>query len=77
MADDDNDDLRRAVERVLEGRRIVQMQKGLIIRLRSAGADTRDAERTLRTLEPKALRGTPRFYQKKIAQFYLDGSHRG
>jgi hypothetical protein len=51
MADDENDDLRRAEEHVLEGRRIVQMQKGLIIRLRSAGADTWDAERTLRTLE--------------------------
>jgi hypothetical protein len=51
MADDENDDLRRAEERVAEGRRIVQMQKGRIIRLRSAGADTWDAERTLRTLE--------------------------
>jgi hypothetical protein len=51
MADDENDDLRRAEEHVLEGRRIVQMQKGLIIRLRSAGADTWDSERTLRTLE--------------------------
>jgi hypothetical protein len=57
MVDVENDDLRRAEERVLEGRRIVQMQKGLIIRLRSVGADTWDAERTLRTLEiePKAL----------------------
>jgi hypothetical protein len=51
MAGDENDDLRRAEEHVAEGRRIVQMQKGRIIRLRSAGVDTWDAERTLRTLE--------------------------
>jgi hypothetical protein len=31
MADDENDNLRRAEEHVLEGRRIVQMQKGLVI----------------------------------------------
>jgi hypothetical protein len=51
MADEENDDLRRAEERVAEGRRIVQMQKGRIVRLRSAGADTWDAERTLRLFE--------------------------
>jgi hypothetical protein len=41
------DDLRRAEELVAEGRRIVQQQKGRILRLRAAGVDTRDAQRTL------------------------------
>jgi len=39
------DDLRRAEELVAEERRIVQ--KGRILRLRAAGVDTRDAQRTL------------------------------
>jgi hypothetical protein len=46
-----NDDVRRAEEHVAEGRPIVQMQKGRIIRLRAAGVDTWDAERTLRIFE--------------------------
>ena len=36
---------------MVEGRRIVWQQKGLIARLRAAGFDTLDAERTLRVLE--------------------------
>jgi hypothetical protein len=40
-------DLRRAEELVAEGRRVVQQQKGRIIRLRAAGVDTWDAQRTL------------------------------
>ena len=45
---DHESDLRRAEELVLEARRIVQEQKGLIIRLRGTGADTSSAEMTLR-----------------------------
>jgi hypothetical protein len=45
------DDLTKATCRVEEARRIVWRQKGRIIRLRSAGSDTRDAETTLRLLE--------------------------
>jgi hypothetical protein len=48
-------DLRRAEELVAEGCRIVQQQKGRIIRLRAAGVETWDAERTLRLLEPVPL----------------------
>lgn len=53
-------DLRRAEELVAEGRRIVQQQKGLIVRLRAAGVDTLEAERTLRLFEANlgALRNT-------------------
>jgi hypothetical protein len=53
---DANDDIRRAEEHVAEARRLVQMQKGFIVRLRAAGADTWDAERTLRTLESNLKR---------------------
>ena len=42
------DELRRAEELVAEARRIVQQQKGRIIRLRAAGVDTWHAERALR-----------------------------
>ena len=45
------DDLAKASALVEEARRIVWRQKGQIIRLRAAGADTQDAERTLRLLE--------------------------
>jgi hypothetical protein len=45
------DDLRRAEELVAEARRIVQQQKGRIIRLRAAGVDTWDAERVLHLFE--------------------------
>jgi hypothetical protein len=50
MRDHEND-LRRAEELVSEARRIVQQQKGLIIRLRGAGVDTTNAELMLRFLE--------------------------
>jgi hypothetical protein len=56
MADEENDDIRRADEHVAEGRRIVQMQKGRIIRLRAVGVDTWDAERTLRMFETNLKR---------------------
>ena len=45
------DDIRRAEELVAEARRIVQQQKGRIMRLRAAGVDTWDAERALRLFE--------------------------
>ena len=45
------DDLRRVEEHVAEARRYVQRQKGLIIRLRVAGANTLDAQRILWLLE--------------------------
>jgi hypothetical protein len=44
-------DLHRANELVLEARRIVQQQKGLIVRLRSARVDTTNAELMLRFFE--------------------------
>jgi hypothetical protein len=47
----DVDYLSKARCRVEEARRIVWEQKGRIIRLRAAGRDTWDAERTLRLLE--------------------------
>ena len=49
-------DLRRAEELVAEGRRIVQQQKGFIVRLRAAGVDTLEAERTLRLFEANLRR---------------------
>ena len=45
------DDLRRVEEHVAEARRMVQRQKGLIVRLRAAGANTLDANRILWLLE--------------------------
>ena len=53
---DFENDLRRAEELVAEGRRIVQQQKGLIVRLRAAGVDTWEAERTLRLFEANLRR---------------------
>lgn len=53
---DHGSDLRRAEEHVAEGRRIVQQQKGRIIRLKTTGTDTCDAERTLRLLESNLRR---------------------
>jgi hypothetical protein len=50
MGDNEND-LHRVEQLVLEARRIVQQQKGLIVRLRAAGADTSSAEMTLRFFE--------------------------
>jgi hypothetical protein len=49
-------DLRRAEELVTEGRRLVQQQKGRLIRLRAAGVDTSDAERALQLLETNLQR---------------------
>jgi hypothetical protein len=50
------DDLRRAEELVAEARRIVQQQKGRIIRLRTAGVDTWHAERVLHLFEANLRR---------------------
>jgi hypothetical protein len=47
----DNDPLNKARRLVVEGRRIVWEQKGLIARLGAAGFDMLDAKRTLRVLE--------------------------
>ena len=49
------DDLRRIEEHVAEARRLVQRQKGLIIRLR-AGSSTWDAQRILSLLESNLRR---------------------
>ena len=53
---DSENDLRRAEELVAEGRRIVQQQKGRIIRLRAAGIDSWDAQRTLHLFEANLRR---------------------
>jgi hypothetical protein len=45
------DDLAKAKRYVKEAQRIVWEQKGRIMRLKKAGVDTVDAERTLRLLE--------------------------
>src|SRR5215813_8075259 len=50
------DDLRRVEEHVAEARRLVQRQKGLIVRLRAAGAKTLDAQRILWLLESNLRR---------------------
>jgi hypothetical protein len=50
------DDLRRLEEHVAEARRIVQRQKGLIVRLRAAGVNTLDAQRILWLLESNLRR---------------------
>ena len=50
------DDLRRVEEHVAEARRLVQQQKGLIVRLRAAGASTLDAQRILWLLESNLRR---------------------
>ena len=50
------DDLRRVEEHVAEARRLVQRQKGLIIRLRAAGVSTWDAQRILWLLESNLRR---------------------
>jgi hypothetical protein len=50
------DDLRRVEEHVAEARRFVQRQKGLIVRLRAAGVNTLDAQRTLWLLESNLRR---------------------
>jgi hypothetical protein len=53
---DSENDLRRAEELVAEGRRIVQQQKGRIIRLRAAGIDTWYAQTTLHLFEANLRR---------------------
>ena len=50
------DDLRRIEEHVAEARRLVQRQKGLIVRLRAAGVNTLDAQRILWLLESNLRR---------------------
>ena len=50
------DDLRRVEEHVAEARRLVQRQKGFIVRLRAAGANTLDAQRILWLLESNLRR---------------------
>jgi hypothetical protein len=45
------EDLRRVEEHVAEARRLVQRQKGLIVRLRAVGSSTLDAQRILWLLE--------------------------
>ena len=48
---DDDYNLRRAEEHVAEARLLALRQRGLIIRIRAAGIDTSNAERTLKVLE--------------------------
>ena len=50
------DDLRRIDEHIAEARRLVQRQKGLIIRSRAAGVSTWDAQRILGLLEANLRR---------------------
>src|SRR5262249_4899368 len=50
------DDLRRVEKHVAEARRIVQRQKGLIVRLRAAAVNTLDAQRILWLLESNLRR---------------------
>ena len=50
MSDNEND-LRRAREIVAEAQRFVHEQNGKIIRLKTAGRDTCDAEKTLQLFE--------------------------
>jgi hypothetical protein len=61
------DDLRRIDEHIAEARRLVQRQKGLMIRLRAAGVSTWDAQRILWLLESKstAIGGAQRPAQGK------------
>jgi hypothetical protein len=50
------DDLHRVEEHIAEARRLVQRQKGLIIRLRAAGVSTLDAQKILWLLESNLRR---------------------
>jgi hypothetical protein len=63
----DDDHLAKAKRYVEEAQRIVWEQKGRIIRLRAAGLDSLDAERTLRLLEAnlKALQEHARWLDRK------------
>jgi hypothetical protein len=53
---DFEDDVRRVEEHVAEARRMMQWQKGLIVRLRAAGVSTWDAQRILWLLESNLRR---------------------
>jgi hypothetical protein len=53
---DHESDLQRAEEPVLEARRIVLQQKGLIVRPRVVGVDTSNVELTLRLLKKNLRR---------------------
>jgi hypothetical protein len=53
---DFNDDLRRIEGHIAEARRLVRRQKGLVIRLRTAGVNTLDAQRILWLLESNLQR---------------------
>jgi hypothetical protein len=50
------DDLRRVEEHAAEARRLVQRQKGFIVRLRAADVNTLDAQRILWLLESNLRR---------------------
>jgi hypothetical protein len=50
------DDIRRVEEHVAEARRLVQRQRGVIVRLRAAGESTLDAQRILWLLESNLRR---------------------
>jgi hypothetical protein len=50
------DDLRRLEEHIAEARRLVLRQKGLIVRLGTAGVGTLDAHRILWLLESNLIR---------------------
>jgi hypothetical protein len=50
------DDLRRLEEHIAEARRLVHRQKGLIVRLGTAGVGTLDAHRILWLLESNLKR---------------------
>ena len=50
------DDLHRIDEHIAEARRMVQRQKGLMVRLRAAGVSTWDAQRILWLLESNLQR---------------------
>jgi hypothetical protein len=52
----DEDDLRRVEEHIADARRLVHRQKGLITRLRAAGAGTWDAQKVLWLLESNLRR---------------------
>jgi hypothetical protein len=53
---DFEDDLRRIDGHIAEARRMVHRQKGLVIRLRAAGANTLDVQRILWLLETNLKR---------------------
>jgi hypothetical protein len=66
------DDLRRVEEHVAEARRLVQQEKGLIIRLRAAGVNTWHAQRILWLLESNLRR-----FEDHKDRLRTDEQHRG